>query len=323
MATEPRSTLARLISEVTPGDLSMAFFTNGGAEANENAIKLARWYTGPPQGHRALSQLPRRDGRRDHAHRRPAPLARRAGHPGRRAHVRPYTYRCPAGHPDPCPVCTGAPHLEEILQYEGAHTVAAVILETVTGTNGIIVPPDGYLQLDPRDVRQARDPAHRRRGDGRVRPHRQVVRRRQLGRRPGHHHDGEGHQLRLRPARRDGDPRADRRLGSRQVLRRRAHVQRASARLRGRGRVDRGVPRGGHRRARRRDGRRLRRGAARPRRQASVDRRRARARLLLGARARQVAGDTRAARAVQRRAARTRRRWRASRRRRSSAGSIS
>ena len=58
----------------------------------------------------------------------------------------PYTYRCPAGHPDPCPVCSGSPHLEEILQYEGAHTVAAVMLETVTGTNGIIVPPDGYLQ---------------------------------------------------------------------------------------------------------------------------------------------------------------------------------
>ena len=58
----------------------------------------------------------------------------------------PYTYRCPAGHPDPCPVCSGAQHLEEILQYEGADTVAAVILETVTGTNGVIVPPDGYLQ---------------------------------------------------------------------------------------------------------------------------------------------------------------------------------
>ncbi len=58
----------------------------------------------------------------------------------------PYTYRCPAGHPDPCPVCSGAPHLEEILQYEGPETVAAVILETVVGTNGIIVPPDGYLQ---------------------------------------------------------------------------------------------------------------------------------------------------------------------------------
>jgi len=58
----------------------------------------------------------------------------------------PFTYRCPAGHPDPCPVCSGGPHLEEILQYEGANTVAAVILETVTGTNGVIPPPDGYLE---------------------------------------------------------------------------------------------------------------------------------------------------------------------------------
>jgi taurine--2-oxoglutarate transaminase len=58
----------------------------------------------------------------------------------------PYTYRCPAGHPDPCPVCSGGPHLEELLQYEGPETVAAVILETVTGTNGILVPPDGYLR---------------------------------------------------------------------------------------------------------------------------------------------------------------------------------
>src|SRR5437764_15065549 len=41
MATEPRSTLARMLAEITPGDLQMSFFTNGGAEANENAIKLA------------------------------------------------------------------------------------------------------------------------------------------------------------------------------------------------------------------------------------------------------------------------------------------
>src|SRR5687768_3046128 len=46
MAHEARSELARLLAEVTPGDLMMSFFTNGGAEANENAIKLARWYTG-------------------------------------------------------------------------------------------------------------------------------------------------------------------------------------------------------------------------------------------------------------------------------------
>src|SRR5262249_32068939 len=68
------------------------------------------------------------------------------GIPGVVRMLDPYTYRCPAGHPDPCPVCTGAPHLEEILMYEGPQNVAAVILETITGTNGIIPPPEGYLQ---------------------------------------------------------------------------------------------------------------------------------------------------------------------------------
>ena len=46
MATEPRSQLGRMLAEVTPGNLKMSFFTNGGAEANENAIKVARWVTG-------------------------------------------------------------------------------------------------------------------------------------------------------------------------------------------------------------------------------------------------------------------------------------
>jgi taurine--2-oxoglutarate transaminase len=146
MATEPRSTLARMLSEVTPGNLTMSFFTNGGAEANENAIKLARWYTGRQKviaryrsyhgataGAITLTGDPRR-------------WPAEPGIPGVVRMLDPYTYRCPAGHPDPCPVCTGAPHLEEILQYEGPESVAAVILETVTGTNGIIVPPDGYLQ---------------------------------------------------------------------------------------------------------------------------------------------------------------------------------
>ena len=146
MATEPRSTLARILAEITPGDLTMSFFTNGGAEANENAIKLARWYTGRQKviaryrsyhgatgGAITLTGDPRR-------------WPAEPGIPGVVRMLDPFTYRCPAGHPDPCPVCTGAPHLEEILQYEGAHTVAAVILETITGTNGVIVPPDGYLR---------------------------------------------------------------------------------------------------------------------------------------------------------------------------------
>jgi taurine--2-oxoglutarate transaminase len=146
MATESRSRLGRLLAEVTPGDLSFSFFTNGGAEANENAIKLARWYTGRDKivaryrsyhgatgGAITLTGDPRR-------------WYAEPGIPGVVRMLDPYTYRCPAGHPDPCPVCTGGPHLEELLMYEGPDSVAAVILETVTGTNGIIVPPDGYLQ---------------------------------------------------------------------------------------------------------------------------------------------------------------------------------
>ena len=124
----------------------MSFFTNGGAEANENAIKLARWVTGR---HKVIARYRSYHGATAGAITLTGDPRRWAAEPGIPGVVRmfdPYTYRCPAGHPDPCPVCTGGPHLEEILQYEGADTVAAVILETVTGTNGIIVPPDGYLQ---------------------------------------------------------------------------------------------------------------------------------------------------------------------------------
>jgi taurine--2-oxoglutarate transaminase len=146
MATEARSTLARMLAEVTPGDLTMSFFTNGGAEANENAIKLARWYTGR---HKVIARYRSYHGATAGAITLTGDPRRWAAEPGIPGVVRmldPYTYRCPAGHPDPCPVCTGAPHLEEILQYEGPDTVAAVILETVTGTNGVIVPPEGYLR---------------------------------------------------------------------------------------------------------------------------------------------------------------------------------
>src|ERR1700760_2662800 len=146
MASESRSRLGKLLAEVTPGDLSMSFFTNGGAEANENAIKLARWYTGR---HKIVARYRSYHGATAGAITLTGDPRRWPAEPGIPGVVRlldPYTYRCPAGHPDPCPVCSGAPHLEEILQYEGPQTVAAVILETVTGTNGIIVPPDGYLQ---------------------------------------------------------------------------------------------------------------------------------------------------------------------------------
>ena len=194
----------------------------------------------------------------------------------------PYTYRCPAGHPDPCPVCTGAPHLEEILQYEGAHTVAAVILETVVGTNGIIVPPDGYLQsirevCDRHGILLICDEVMA--GFGRTGKWFAV---RQLGRRPRHPHGREGDQLGLRAARRDDRLRADRRrlrdkffaggltysghplacasaVASIEAFQEEGIVENAAE-----------------------HGRRPRRGAAGARREAPVDRRRARARLFWG-----------------------------------------
>jgi taurine--2-oxoglutarate transaminase len=146
MANDKRGELARLIAELTPGDLGHTFFTNGGAEANENAVKLARWVTGR---HKIIARYRSYHGATAGAITLTGDPRRWFAEPGMTGVVRmfdPYTYRCPAGHPDPCPVCSGGPHLEEILMYEGPQTVAAVILETITGTNGIIVPPNGYLQ---------------------------------------------------------------------------------------------------------------------------------------------------------------------------------
>ena len=235
----------------------------------------------------------------------------------------PYTYRCPAGHPDPCPVCTGAPHLEEILQYEGAHTVAAVILETVTGTNGIIVPPDGYLQSIREIVRQARHPADRRRGDGRLRPHRASGSRSTTG-------TSSRTSSRWRRASTPATSRSARwRSASRSPTGCATSISPGGLTYSGHplacavgvasieafreeGIVEHAAEMGDV----------VRRRAARARGEASVDRRGARARLLLGARAREVARDARAARAVQRRRARRPRRSRACRRRRSSAASI-
>lgn len=144
-ASAPRSELARRLSGITPGDLRMSFFTSGGAEANENAIRLARLATGRQK---IVARYRSYHGATAGALSITGESRRWASEPGMPGVVRmldPYTYRCPAGHPDPCPVCTGGPHLEEILAYEDANSVAAVILEPITGANGVIVPPDSYL----------------------------------------------------------------------------------------------------------------------------------------------------------------------------------
>lgn len=148
MGSDVRSEMAAIMNEITPANITSTFFTTGGSAANETAIRLARHYTGRTKiiaryrsyhgatgGTLSLTGDPRHH-------------LTRADMPGVVRMLDPYHYRCPMGHEDQtkCPVCQGGPHLEEILMYENPNTVAAVILEPVVGTNGIIVPPDGYLQ---------------------------------------------------------------------------------------------------------------------------------------------------------------------------------
>ncbi len=88
-ATEPRARLGQLLAEVTPGDLESFFFTLGGAEANENALRMARIVTGRQKVIARHRSLPRRHRGGDQRHRRPATLGERAGVPGRDPRPRP------------------------------------------------------------------------------------------------------------------------------------------------------------------------------------------------------------------------------------------
>jgi taurine--2-oxoglutarate transaminase len=144
MATEPRGRLGQRLAEITPGNLNKAFFCLGGAEANENAIKIARWYTrrhkilaryrsyhGATHGAIALTGDPRR-----------WPVE--PSIPGVIHVFDPYCYRCHFGWtPDTCHrECIT--HIEDVIKFEGPDQVAALFMEGVTGTNGILVPPDDY-----------------------------------------------------------------------------------------------------------------------------------------------------------------------------------
>ena len=142
MATEVRARLGAKLAEITPGDIDTFFFTNGGAEANENAIKIARFVTGRQKilaryrsyhgataGSMTLTGDPRR-------------WANEPGIPGVVHVLDPY-HGVARGWET---ASQSLAMLEEIIQLEGAHTIAAFILEPVTGTNGVLVPPDGYLQ---------------------------------------------------------------------------------------------------------------------------------------------------------------------------------
>jgi taurine--2-oxoglutarate transaminase len=146
-ANDVRSEAARMIAEVAPPGLEHVFFTNGGADANEHAIRMARLHTdrhkvlaayrsyhGATAGAIALTGDPRR-------------WASEPGMPGVVRYWGPYPYRSTFHSATPEEETERAlRHLSDTIMVEGAHTIAAIILEPVVGTNGILVPTPGYLE---------------------------------------------------------------------------------------------------------------------------------------------------------------------------------
>jgi taurine---2-oxoglutarate transaminase len=140
--TEIRARLGQKLAEILPGDMDKVFFTLGGAEAIENAIKFARHVTGR---HKVLARYRAYHGATMGAMTLTGDPRRWANEPGLVGVVRyPDTHRW--GEAEPRPVEEALQGLEDVIRYEGPHTIAAIFLETIVGTNGILIPPDGYLQ---------------------------------------------------------------------------------------------------------------------------------------------------------------------------------
>jgi taurine--2-oxoglutarate transaminase len=142
MATEVRARLGRKLAEICPGDIEVFFYTTGGAEANENAIKIARLYTGRHKvmsfyrsyhggtaGSITLTGDPRR-------------WPAEPGLPGVVHVLNPY-HGIQRGWE---PTDLALARIEETIQLEGPNTIAALFMETVVGTNGVLIPPEGFLQ---------------------------------------------------------------------------------------------------------------------------------------------------------------------------------
>jgi len=141
MAHEPRALLGRKLAELMPGDLNKVFFTLGGAEANENAIKLARAVTGR---HKLVARYRSYHGATAGAMALTGDPRRWANDQGTSGVVHVLDpYHGPQRQDDSAE--ESLRYLEETIQLEGPNTIAAFFLETVTGTNGILIPPDGYL----------------------------------------------------------------------------------------------------------------------------------------------------------------------------------
>ncbi|MEU4688758.1 aspartate aminotransferase family protein [Actinoplanes sp. NPDC023714] len=145
-ANDKRGEAARMIAEVAPEGLNKVFFTNGGAEANENAIRMARLHTGR---HKVLSTYRSYHGSTATAITATGDPRRWPNEPVAIGVVHfwgPYPYRSPFHASNEVEEAERAlQHLRDTIVFEGPSTIAAILLETVVGTNGILVPPPGYL----------------------------------------------------------------------------------------------------------------------------------------------------------------------------------
>lgn len=145
-ANETRSAAAAAMVSHAPARLQKVFFTNGGAEANENAVRMARLHTGR---HKVLAAYRSYHGATTTAIALTGEPRRWPSEPGATGVVHffgPYTYRSAFNSVDDSEEAERAlAHLESVVTMEGPSTIAAIVLESIVGTNGVLIPPDSYL----------------------------------------------------------------------------------------------------------------------------------------------------------------------------------
>jgi taurine--2-oxoglutarate transaminase len=146
-ASDVRGEAARLIVEVAPEGLGHVLFTTGGTEAIEHAVRMARLYTGRPKVLAAYRSYHGSTATSIHLTGDPRRWASDTGGAGAVHFFGPFLYRSAFGSRTPEEECERAlGHLEQVILLEGPSTIAGLVLESVTGSSGVIVPPSGYLR---------------------------------------------------------------------------------------------------------------------------------------------------------------------------------
>ena len=147
LASEPRAELAKAIIEKLPASYGKVFFTNAGADANENAIKIARLYTGRPKVFSRYRSYHGSTYGSGNLTGEPRHFALEPAIPGFIHFFDPYVYQEAIKFKSEKEATDFyVKKLREQVIYEGRDRVAAIEVETITGSNGVIIPPKGYLQ---------------------------------------------------------------------------------------------------------------------------------------------------------------------------------